>query len=156
MNRDIDSLQKAKQYAFLLLKFRLRSEQELKVRLKRKKFSDETIKAVVTFLKEKDFLNDRVFTKTWLQSRIKKPLGLRRLTQELKIKGIDKELIDNSVAEVKKNYNEEAIVSSIIKDKFEKLKGVDPQKAKARIYSYLLRRGFSPDVIIDVLNREVP
>lgn len=151
-NKDSGLLQKARDYAFLLLKFRLRSEQELAERLKRKKFSQEIIKDVISFLKDKDFLNDGFFAQAWLRERIKKPLGLRRLTQELKLKGIDKKIIESCVAQVKKDYNEAAVVERIVKEKLEKLKAVEPQKRKARIYSYLLRRGFSPDIVIDKIN----
>ena len=40
-----------------------------------------------------------------------------------------------------------------IRQKQEKTRGVDPLKAKKRIYSYLLRRGFSPEVVIDSVSR---
>lgn len=152
-NRDSGLLQKARDYAFLLLKFRLRSEKELYERLKRKKFSEEVIKDVVASLKEKGFLDDDFFAKSWLKERIKKPLGLARLAQELKIKGINKEIIDSSLKEVKKDYNEAEVVAGIVKYKLDKLRGIEPQKRKARIYSYLLRRGFSPDIVIDKVNQ---
>jgi regulatory protein len=76
-------LEKARAYAFLLLKFRPRSELELSQRLKRKKFSQEIVFKSIAFLKEKKFLDDDCFARNWINSRIKKPLGLRRLRKEL-------------------------------------------------------------------------
>jgi len=146
-------LQKAKNYAFLLLKFRLRSENEIRQRLKKKKFDVDIIERTVSFLKDKGFINDDYFAKTWIESRIKKPLGIRRLKAELSIKGINPAIIDTQINEIKKNYSEEDIVVGIVKAKLNKLKGIDPQKAKRRIYAYLLGRGFSPEVVIDVLNQ---
>ena len=146
-------LQKAKDYAFLLLKFRLRSENELRQRLKKKKFDADIIEMTLLFLKDKGFIDDNYFTKTWIESRIKKPLGIRRLKAELSIKGINKAIIDTQIDEIKKSYSEEDIVGGIAKDRLNKLKGIDPQKAKKRVYAYLLRRGFSPEVVIDVLNQ---
>lgn len=146
-------LQKAKDYAFLLLKFRLRSENEIRQRLKKKKFDADIIEMTLFFLKDKGFIDDNYFAKTWIESRIKKPLGIRRLKAELSIKGINKAIIDTQIDEIKKSYSEEDIVGGIAKDRFNKLKGIDPQKAKRRVYAYLLRRGFSPEVVIDVLNQ---
>lgn len=146
-------LEKAKNYCFLLLKFRLRSEHELLERLKNKKFDQETSEKAVSFLKEKGFIDDKAFAKIWIQSRLKKPLGLRRLTQELRVKGINKEIIENQIENIKHNYSEEEVIGEIVKKKLSKTKNIDPQKAKERIYGYLLRRGFSPDVVIDVLSQ---
>ncbi len=145
--------QKAKNYAFLLLKFRLRSEKELCQRLEKKKYDTEIIEKTVSFLKEKGFIDDKYFAKSWIESRIKKPLGIRRLKQELIIKGVDKAIIDSQINEIKKNYPEEEIVIRIAKNRLNKLKGCDPEKARKRIYAYLLRRGFSPEIVIDLLTK---
>jgi len=152
-NRNIDSLQKAKNYAFLLLKFRPRSEKEIYQRLKKKKFDDRIIKETIAFLKDKDFINDNYFAKAWVESRLKRPLGLRRIKQELRIKGIGKEIIDSQIDEIKKNYSEEDIVAEIARERFNRLKNIEPEKAKRRLYAYLLRRGFSPEIVIDVINK---
>ncbi len=152
-SNNIDLLQKAKNYAFLLLKFRVRSEKEIRQRLKKKKFDPKIIEETLAFLKEKKFIDDNYFAKTWIESRIKKPLGIRRLKQELRIKGIDREIIESQINEIKKNYSEEDIVTQIAKEKLKRIKGIDPQKAKKRIYAYLLRRGFSPQVVIECLNQ---
>ena len=53
--------QAAKEYAFLLLKFRLRSEKELAQRLRQKKFSETIIQDTLTFLKDKQFIDDQIF-----------------------------------------------------------------------------------------------
>lgn len=148
-----DFAQKARQYAFLLLKFRLRSEDEIRQRLKKKKFSPEIIEGTVYFLKERKFLDDCFFARAWIGSRLKKPLGIRRLKEELRIKGVNKDIIESSIEEARDNYSEEDVVAKIVRDKWSKAKGSDPLKAKRRIYSYLLRRGFSPQVIMESLER---
>lgn len=147
------SVQKARDYAFLLLKFRLRSVAELYERLRKKKFGEAAIKEVLVFLKERKFIDDDLFAKTWIESRLKKPLGLRRLTQELKLKGIEKEIIDNRIEEIKKSYCEADIVGILAAMRLKKLKNIDPQKAKMRVYGYLLRRGFSPEIISDAISQ---
>jgi regulatory protein len=147
-----ETLQKARDYAFLLLKFRLRSEEEIYQRLKKKKFDEEVIKQTLSFLNDKGFIDDNLFAKAWIESRIKKPLGLRRIRQELNLKGIDKEIIDREFREIKKNYSEGDLVKKIAQERLKKLKGIEPLSARRRVYAYLLRRGFSPEIIIDALS----
>lgn len=150
---DNSPAQKAREYAFLLLKFRQRSEKEVYQRLKSKKFDEQVINETLAFLKAKDFIDDKLFAKAWIESRLKKPLGLRRIRQELNLKGIDKEVIDSHIEKVKEKYPEEEIVLEIAKERLGRLRGIDSDSVKRRMYSYLLRRGFSPEVVIDVINQ---
>lgn len=143
---------KAREYAFLLLKFRLRSEKEVCDRLKKKKFTAEVIKETLSFLKDKGFINDSVFAKVWIESRLRRSLGLRRIRQELNLKGIDKGTIDVQLDVLKDSYSEDDLVPGIAKDRLIKLKGIDPQKAKRRVCSYLLRRGFSPAAVYEAID----
>jgi regulatory protein len=143
--------EKARAYAFLLLKFRLRSEHELKARLKQKGFSEELAADTVSFLKDREFIDDRVFARGWVSSRLKRPLGLRKIKQELVQKGIAKEIISEALAQANEQYSESQIVSQLAQQRFSKLKAIEPLKAKARVYGYLLRRGFSPDVVSEVI-----
>ena len=146
------SPEKAREYAFLLLKFRLRSEKELVQRLKQKGFSEELSQETVNFLKDRDFIDDRVFARGWVSSRLKRPFGLRRIKQELIQKGLDKETIAETLAQAKEGYDESSIIRLLAEKRFSKLKGVEPLKAKQRVYAYLMRRGFSPDLIKEAID----
>jgi len=150
------SLSKAEQaraYAFLLLKFRLRSENELLARLRQKGFTEEVSRDTVSFLKNKEFIDDCAFAKGWVAARLKKPFGIRRIRQELLYKGLSEEVIEDSLTQAKKDYSESQIVSRLAQQRFSKLAGIEPQKAKARVYAYLLRRGFSPDVVSEIIKK---
>lgn len=152
-SRQSHSAEKARAYAFLLLKFRLRSEAELKARLKQKGFSEELSRDTVDFLKDKAFIDDRVFARGWVAARLKRPFGVRKIRQELIQKGLDKEIIENSLSQAREHYNESRIVSQLARQRFSKLKGIEPLKAKTRVYAYLLRRGFSPDVVSEIIKQ---
>ena len=147
------SLEKAKEYAFLLLKFRLRTEKELLGRLRQKGFPEEVSQGVVNFLKDRQFINDCVFAKGWICSRLKRPFGLIRIRQELVQKGLDKEVIEEAVTQAKEDYQESDVVRELAEQRFLRLKGIDPLKARQRIYAYLMRRGFPPDLIREAINR---
>jgi regulatory protein len=149
----MDTLQKAKNYCLLLLKYRLRSQKELYNRLKNKKFDEAVIQEALRFMKTQGFVDDATFAKEWIAWRIKKPLGVRRLEQELREKGIDPQVIAEHIDKIKEGYSEEEVVSKIARARMEKLKGIGYDKARARVYGYLLRRGFTPEIVINVINR---
>ena len=153
MNDRQEVLEKARSYAFLLLKFRLRSESELLCRLRLKKFDIDIARETVAFLKEKGFIDDKVFAKTWIASRLKRPLGLARIRHELRIKGVKEPLIDDEIRAARKDYPEEEIVSSLAKARFSRCKDAIPAIAKRRVVAYLLRRGFPPELVTEVVDR---
>ena len=64
---------------------------------------------------------------------------------------VNPEIIENSLAQAKNDYSETQIVSQLAQQRLSRIKGVAPLKAKARLYGYLLRRGFSPEVVGEVL-----
>ena len=137
----------------MLLKFRPRSEKEIADKLRRKKFDAAVIGATLDFLREKSFVDDARFAMAWTDSRLKRPLGLRRISRELSAKGIDKGLIESAMQKAREDYNESRIVGKIARDRLARLKGIDPQKAKRRVFAYLLRRGFTPETIIDSMEQ---
>ncbi|MCX5709134.1 MAG: regulatory protein RecX [Candidatus Omnitrophica bacterium] len=148
-----DEQESAREYAFLLLKYRLRSVEELRDRLKNKKFSETAIKNTIDFLKEKRFLDDAQFSRAWISSRLKRPYGLRRIKQELRLKGVDKEIVERQAGDLSCDYSEPDIVEEIVTRKADNLKGLEPVKARQRLYSYLIRRGFTPEIVIEKINR---
>ncbi|MDD5731176.1 MAG: regulatory protein RecX, partial [Candidatus Omnitrophica bacterium] len=93
----------------------------------------------------------RLFAKGWVASRLKRPFGLRRIKQELAQKGLDKEVIEESLERVKEDYRESEVILQLAEQRFSKLKNIEPQKAKARVYAYLVRRGFSPEITSDIV-----
>src|SRR5450631_3476204 len=97
----------ARAAALRFLKIRPRSVMELKEKLVLKSFSEEDIKAVIYDLIVSGLLDDRAFTKSWINYRLARPFGFRRIMQELKTKGIDQEIIDSAFAELEGEYSPE-------------------------------------------------
>jgi regulatory protein len=147
----IKDLGAAKISAFRLLKFRSRSEKEITSRLKKKGFSPKIIEEVIRYLKGLDLIDDFQFALSWVNSRINRPLGLRRLTFELAQKGVDKDIINKVIDKTKEKYDEYEIVKTLAQAKFKKSSGLDIFKAKRKVYAYLLRRGFSQETISEVV-----
>ncbi|MDD5355743.1 MAG: regulatory protein RecX [Candidatus Omnitrophica bacterium] len=149
MAKDLSS---AKTACFRLLKVRPRSEYELRSRLLQKGFENKVIEEAITAIAKIGLVNDLEFAKLWVQSRIKKPLGLKRLSFELKQKGIDKDIIEKIISEYNCPEKEEKVVRELLERKLKKFSGLDKQKIKERLWGFFLRKGFSKDIVYDVLN----
>ncbi len=121
-------------------------------RLKQKEYSDDVIQGTIGFLKEKRLVDDEDFSRLWCESRLRVPLGLRRIRRELSAKGIDKEIIDACISRIQEEYSESETVVRLAREKFEKIKKDAPEAARKRVYAYLIRRGFSPDAVTDAVS----
>ena len=148
------SLTKAKAVVHRLFKFRLRSENELRSNLKDKGFPPEIIGQTIAFFIKCEMIDDAVFAKAWIGSRLNKPMGLRRIKQELKEKGIADEIIADELSKAKSNYDESEAVKEVVKRRSRIYTGLDPLKAKRRMEGYLIRRGFSTETIYKTLNKK--
>ncbi|HRZ40658.1 MAG TPA: regulatory protein RecX [Candidatus Omnitrophota bacterium] len=146
---------KAKEVVFRSLKYRPRSVFELQKKLREKGFPDPVIEETIRYFKTSGLIDDRQFSIGWTRSRLGKPLGLRRIKQELKHKGIDTELIDHAVETATDLYNEADAVRSIILKRKNKYRGLDRQTVRRRLFGYLSRRGFQTQTIIKELNQVV-
>ncbi len=139
--------------ALRFLKIRPRSIFELKEKLEAKGFSDDEIAATIHDLIVSGLLDDRAFTKSWINYRLARPFGFRRIIQELKAKGIDQEIIDQAITEVDDKYNSQEVALELVQRRWQRLPALDPQKKKKRVMDFLLRRGFEIDTVLKVLKR---
>jgi len=123
-----------------------------------KGFSINITPEIILWLENKEYINDELFATTWSQSRLQnKPIGRYRLNQELKIKGIDQEIIQKVLDKTYSDIDELTLAKNLINKKIasSKLRNftLDPKK----IYNFLLRRGFSREIsknIYDELNNK--
>ncbi len=107
---------------------------------------------MIDYLERLDYLNDRQFASAWVNSRIStKPVGLLKLRYGLKDKGIDNKIIEEVLSKLKENYNEYEVACDLAKKRMKKLSKIDSLKAKRRIFNYLLRRGFSYELVCEVM-----
>jgi regulatory protein len=144
---------KAKEVALNLLSYRSRSEKEISDRLKKKRFSRENIDGVIEDLKRVNLLDDYEFACSWIKDRMKnRPRGLTLLRQELIKKGIRKEIIDKASDEFYPEDQEVEIASELIKRREKRYRGLDKKIARKRMSGFLLRRGFSYEVVREVLD----
>jgi regulatory protein len=132
----LEDYKKALNYSFLLLKYRPRSRAELIARLKRKKISSGSIKKVIGFLEEYNYINDEDFARGFVSSCRNKGWGPKRIFINLKKLGVDEQLIDKNLKK-KKDYSEE--IKELIEKRMNRYKGKNKYQ---KILRFLLNRGF--------------
>ena len=142
-----------RQSALRFLKIRPRGIGELREKLERKKFEAHDIEQTLQWLQNIKLLNDRSFTKSWIQYRLARPFGFRRIIAELKDKDVADEIIEQAVAEAKEEYSGEDVALALAQKRWLKLSSIDPLKRKKRIHDFLLRRGFSITEVMKVLKK---
>ncbi len=140
-------------WALRFLKIRPRSVAELKEKLEKKGFEAQDIDNALGWLQSTKLLDDRAFTKSWIQYRLARPFGFRRIVLELKDKGIDPGIIEEEIDAVKPHVDESRTALELARRRWQRLTGIEPLKKKKRIFDFLSRRGFSPDVIFKVLKQ---
>jgi regulatory protein len=143
----------AKAAALRFLKIRPRSIAELKEKLEVKGFSSTEIEKTVLDLLASGLLDDRAFTKSWINYRLARPFGFRRIVQELKAKGIDQEIIEQAIAEIQGSYNPQEVAQQLAQRRWQRLPAIDSEKKKKRVLDFLLRRGFEAEVVMKTIKK---
>ncbi len=131
-------------YAERLLSIRPRSEKEIRERMERKGYSPQEIEKTVNHFKNIGLLDDREFAKWWFEER-KGERGIFAIKMELKRKGVSDEIIDEVVS-----GDEREFIKKALEKAERKYKNLPERERKRKIREYLLRRGFSWDVIQEV------
>jgi regulatory protein len=138
---------KARYQALNQLARRLRSEWELRDYLKRKAYAPEIIDAVIAWLAEYGYVDDKKFAEAWVSNRrLLKPTSVRRLKQELRAKRVSDEVI-NGVLEADET-DERDVLRELIARKRKQTRYQD----RLKLMQYLARQGFSYDLIKESLD----
>lgn len=147
-------LKKAKNDSIRFLSYRPRSEWEIINKLKNKKYPQIVIENVVEWLKEKDFVNDINFSNTWIKHKLdNNPIGRLKIKNELKNKGIDKRIIENTINNFLSNDDDELkLAYQFIKKKRDSLKFKNVELDNKKIINLLKSRGFSYNIINQIYN----
>jgi regulatory protein len=147
-----DRLLKAKSDALRLIAHAPRSVQELRTRLKQKKYGDELIDEVIEAFKKQGLLDDEKFAKLFAQSRVHtRPSGRRQLEFDMRRKGLSRETIGKAIEDLGE-VDEKKTARDLVAGRFAKMTGVSDEKKKSRLFGFLKRRGFASQTIYAVLN----
>jgi regulatory protein len=140
--RRAEAEQQAVDRALNFLSYRPRSREEVRRYLLRKQTPREIIEAALARLDHLDYVNDRAFAGFWIENREQfSPRSSRALKNELRMKGVDREVVDELVDE------EQDEARALLAGRKKALAlfhqpGMDYAKFRERLGSFLLRRGF--------------
>jgi regulatory protein len=139
--------QQAVDRALNFLSYRPRSRAEVRRYLLRKETPSEIVESALARLDRLDFVNDRAFAGFWIENREQfSPRGSRALKNELRLKGVDREVVDELVDE---EQDEARALLAGRKKAFSLLHqtAMDYATFRNRLGSFLQRRGFGYDVV---------
>jgi regulatory protein len=138
-----DPFQKALEAALRYLSPRPRSEKEVRQRLARRQVEKPLVDQVVGWLRERGLLDDVAFAAFWRDNREAfRPRGKRLLEQELRQRGVAPQVIQEQLQDL----DEEASALRAAQKKARALAQSDYPTFRAKIGSFLQRRGFSYEV----------
>jgi len=147
-------------YAVKALGRRMRSESELrrlmKLRVEPGERGEAVIGAVVARLRDHGYLNDAAFAETFARLRQEnEKLGRQRVRQQLQQKGVDGELIAETLEARYGETDEEALAREHLERRH--IRKPEDEKETARVMRRLVAAGFSTGTIYKILRQwDVP
>jgi regulatory protein len=135
---------------------RMRTEAELrrlmKTRVEPDSRGEAAIAAVVARLKDYGYLNDAAFAEAYARLRQEnQKLGARRVRQDLEQKGVEKELIAETLEARYGQTNEEVLAREHLERK--RIRKPENSKETARVMRRLIMAGFSTGAISKILRQ---
>ncbi len=132
--------------ALNFLGYRSRSEREVRDRLRRYGYGEDTVRGVVGRLKELGYLDDAEFARLAAREKARK-YGPRRVSVELRRSGVDGEIAREVVEEEFAGRSELEAAFSVASRRYNR--GGSDAEAR-RVYGFLVRRGYSAEVCAEV------
>jgi regulatory protein len=146
-----DSEENALQQGLRFLAYRPRSEAEVLSHLVGRGYSTAIAEATLERLRSLNYINDERFARNWARSRFhSRGYGPKKIAQELKIRGIGESLIRQVIRENLSPGDEAEKAKRLLEKQF-KDKEFDDVKIARRAAAFLQRRGYSSEVIFDLL-----
>jgi regulatory protein len=130
---------------------RAQSRQELADALDQRGVPDDVASRLLDRFTEIGLVDDQAFAKAWVESRqASRGLSRRALGLELRRKGIDRELVADSLASVDENAEYDA-ARSLVERKLRSTRNAEPQARWRQLVGLLARRGYSPSLSMRVV-----
>jgi len=134
------------------LSYRMRTQQEIRTYLQDKEITLEMTNDIIKRLDEEQLIDDQTFAEAFVRDRMNQTSkGPKIIVKELQEKGVSREIADKAVLQ----YDHDAQFSKAYKWAQSEAKKKSPhaaKKQKEQIQYKLMQKGFSSDVISQVMN----
>ena len=135
---------------------RPRSVAEIRRHLRGKRYEDEDIDGAIDKLRAQRYVDDLDFAKYWVEQRSRfRPKGDRALVSELTSKGVSRETINRALGEMPAESEADRARRAIARS-LSRWQALDAPERKRKIHAFLATRGFSYDVIDEVIRDAGP
>ena len=133
-----------------LLARRELSAAQLRTRLLQKTMEPKAIELAILRLKKEGALDDHRMAMAYTRQSINlKQRGPNRVAQELEARGVDRGTALSAIKAVFTDYDTKAVLEHALK---RRLTGSITNRSEfRRLYQYLIRQGFDPDLIVNTL-----
>lgn len=132
---------------------RPRSVAEIRRHLRSKRFDDAAIDKAIDDLRAQRYIDDEAFARYWVEQRDRfRPKGERAITSELLHKGVAREVIEVVLGE-REPDSEVRRAREAIRRPITRWLTLSQAERKRKLHAYLVQRGFSYDIIEEVLAR---
>lgn len=132
----------------------MKTERELRQKLKDKKFSDAAIEHAIQKVKNYGYIDDSSYVVSYIQSKaMPNGWGEQKIISMLLKKGIDMQLVKDKIAECYSEEDMEDNAMNVAKKYYAKLKGEDSRKNKQKLYGHLISKGFKYDIASSVCRK---
>ena len=150
----IKAKKSAPEYAAGLLGARMYSTAELRRKLYDREYPPPEIRQVIEDFTRKGYLNDTLYAENLCASMTARGDGKRKIAGKLRTKGIDPEIIDETLRQLDSAVPEEDTAwQALQKKRNSLLREPDEQKRKEKAVRYLAGHGFSASVAFSVWER---
>lgn len=139
---------RARERALNLITTASRTAWEIHNKLRQGHYPEEICKRVVDFLKEYGYVDDYEYARAYVSERMRSR-SLRRIEMELRRKGISEDIIKDAMEGIEPD--EPGAIERWLEKKAPNLAQMD-YKAKRKVYSALLYRGYSHEQIQSVMD----
>ena len=147
-----DESRKARDAALRLLGVCDRSKRGLTERLLRKGYSEAVAGDVADEMEALGYIDDRRYAERFASDAVnRRDAGPQMIISWLQKKGIAREIIDDVLVKVSNDYVQEDVARRALGRKLRKGSVLRDRDEIRRLSDYLRRRGFSYDIIRDVL-----
>jgi regulatory protein len=146
-----DMRKRAFERAVKLLAAKPRSIAELRQRLLQGRGTDQaTVELVISRLRDYGYLDDEKFAFSYAALKIKqRPVGRRRLEQDLKFKKVDKQIAADALELAYAETPEEDLIDRAIAKRL-RVRGRPSNRVEAKsLFDHLLRLGFEYELVSD-------
>lgn len=148
-----DPVERARAICLRLLTGTPRTRKQLADALRKREIPEDAAEEVLSRFEEVGLIDDGAFADAWVESRHHgRGLARRALARELRTKGVDPALIEDAVARLDSEQEEET-ARELVARKLRATRGLDRDKRIRRLAGMLARKGYPEGMALRVVRQ---